>query len=451
MASNVPEGRVFFVQEQLRKISGRRSRMTQPKYNPFRPNSIITPGMFVGRKEEIDSIAQALFQTKHGNPQHFLIEGERGIGKSSLLLLIESFASGNAPIHGFPSANFLVVSQELKTSDTYNEIIKKIGSNLKRAVNERERLKKVAKSAWDFLTGWEILGVKYNKRTLEEAEPYELLNELVEAMEKLIKSSEGELDGILILIDEADKPDETANLGEMLKLLTERLTKRQCDRVVIGLSGLPTLIPRLRASHESSPRVFNTLSLKPLEQGERQLVITSALKEAKEKNGFETRITEDSSRTITQLSEGYPHFIQQFGYYAFEEDTDNEIDQQDVVKGAFKENGALEQLGHKYFNDLYFSQIGSDDYRKVLNAMAEYLDNWVDRDKIKEKLDIKDHTLNNAINALKKKNIIIPNPRQKGEFKLPTRSFAVWIRAYSSLAAKSASASVSKASGGREK
>jgi len=43
------------------------------KFNPFRPNSIASSELFQGRKEEMKLIEQSLFQTKNGNPQHFLI------------------------------------------------------------------------------------------------------------------------------------------------------------------------------------------------------------------------------------------------------------------------------------------------------------------------------------------------------------------------------------------
>lgn len=64
------------------------------KYNPFRPNHPVFPGMFVGRMGEINRISQILFQTKNGNPTNILLIGERGIGKSSLLLHTKSFAIG---------------------------------------------------------------------------------------------------------------------------------------------------------------------------------------------------------------------------------------------------------------------------------------------------------------------------------------------------------------------
>lgn len=82
------------------------------KFNPFRPNSIVAPGMFCGRYQEIRSVEQCLFQTKHGNPQHFLIEGERGIGKSSLMLFAEWMAKGQFQAERANKFHFMVISFE---------------------------------------------------------------------------------------------------------------------------------------------------------------------------------------------------------------------------------------------------------------------------------------------------------------------------------------------------
>ena len=49
------------------------------RYNPFRPNSLVTPGMFTGRLEETKALERMLFHTKNGNPHYFLLHGERGI------------------------------------------------------------------------------------------------------------------------------------------------------------------------------------------------------------------------------------------------------------------------------------------------------------------------------------------------------------------------------------
>ena len=62
------------------------------KFNPFKPNHPIYSGLFAGRYNEIKKIDNALFQTSFDNPTNLLLLGERGIGKTSLLLLSKYFS-----------------------------------------------------------------------------------------------------------------------------------------------------------------------------------------------------------------------------------------------------------------------------------------------------------------------------------------------------------------------
>lgn len=168
-----------------------------------------------------------------------------------------------------------------------------------------------------------------------------------------------------------------------------------------------------------------------------QQPVERGLETARQKNGFETAITDEAMTLLCELSEGYPHFIQQFAYAAFATDTDNHIDVTDVIDGAFKENGAIAQLGQKYFNEMYFGRINSGEYRKVLDAMAKYSDGWVWRQTLVQEAGVKATTLNNALNTLKTKSIIVADDSRQGYYKLPTKSFAAWINAIRSVEAKS--------------
>lgn len=325
--------------------------------------------------------------------------------------------------------NFLTLSLELEPGNTYPDLIGKVGAELGRAVSARQPNAELVKAAWDFLKRWEVMGVKYTE-SQSRSKPNELLDELTYTFERTIKGFGSAIDGILVLIDEADKPP-NANLGEFVKVFTERLTKRGCNNVCLGLAGLSNVMQHLRESHESSLRIFQIFTLEPLLQGERIEVIEKGLVEANKKNDFETRITDDAKEAISELSEGYPHFVQQFAYCAFEEDTDNDIDVKDVQQGALHPSkGAIQQLGLKYFHELYFDQIGSDEYRDVLRAMAENLDSWTSKADLRKKVTIKDSTLNNGISALKRRHIILPMPGKSGVYRLPTKSFAVWIKAF---------------------
>lgn len=398
------------------------------KFNPYRPGSIVTHGMFAGRLDELQTLEKILFQTKHENPQHFLLSGERGIGKSSLLYYLELVASGKITSLDNATFRFLTLSIELEPSDSFASITKKLGKCLRDSVAKRESIKDLAKAGWDFLKRWEILGVKYTSPD-NVAEDHELLETLCISLNQTVEKLADHIDGCLILIDEADKPN-TPSLGSLSKLLTERLTKLGCNRVTLGLAGVTGIVNKLRESHESSPRIFHSMTLGPLSAGDRINVIKKGLAEAEKKNGSKTDIREDALNSISVLSEGFPNFIQQFAFCAFDADTDNVITIEDVTSGANKKDGAFQQLGQKYFTELYFEQIGSDEYRQVLRAMAQHEDDWVTKAQIREAVKMKAGILDNAISALKKRNIITAQLGQQGIYKLPTKSFAVWLRAF---------------------
>jgi len=391
--------------------------------------------MFVGREDEITTIERCLFQSRHGNPQHFLVQGERGIGKSSLLLYVEALANG-ADVGPF-KLNFLTVPIDIGGCSTQLDIVRKMGRGLKQAIADRHGLAENAKTFWDWLTNWEVLGVRYNKATNQDLlDPEEIAEDLVTALSKFCLQIGDSLDGVLFLIDEADRPGADAGLGALLKFLTERLTRRDCNRVAFGLAGLPTVMSRLRESHDSSPRLFHTLLLEPLEMEERKEVVRIGLNEANNRNATTTSITPDALIFLAELSEGYPNFVQQFAYCAFDHDKDNEIDEADVDEGAFEAGGAIAQLGDKYFNEMYHARISSEDYRRVLDAMADYGDGWVGRKQIIAESGVSESSVTNALQTLKGKNIILSDESRRGFYRLPTNSFAAWINAIRSARAK---------------
>ena len=398
------------------------------KFNPFQPNKMISPGMFTGRSEEIDAIIRSLYQTKFGNPQHFLIEGERGIGKSSLLFLISNIAAGQIHYATDQMMNFLVLQVDLGGVATQHDIVRAIARQLKSEVSRLKDIEERAKAFWSFIQRWEVLGVKFRADATSSVIE-DVRDDLVSTVVRTMSDIGDFVDGILIVIDEADAPSEDAGLGEFVKLFTERLTRYGCDRVLLGLSGLPSTISKMRASHESSPRVVEVLRLDPLEPDERRLVVSRGLDQAAKVNSKPTSISDAAMDFLCELSEGYPHFVQQFAYSAFAEDTDDEISLDDVVQGAYRENGAIAQLGSKYFNEMYFGRVSSPEYRKVLDAMARHEDAWVARRILVKDSGVKETTLNNALNALKGKNVILADDSRQGFYRLPTRSFAAWISA----------------------
>ena len=394
------------------------------KYNPFKPGSVVHSRLFVGRESEQKLIQRCLLQTRNGNPQNFLIQGERGIGKSSLVFHARHLGQQ-------PDVNFAVLHVDLNPSYSFIDIMERLISEAQMALEQLDPVEEV-KKVLEFLSGFKSKLLSYEPKT-KVMSPALIINQLAELLQRV-----GRLNiiaGILILVDEADKPDSQAHLGTLFKLLTERLVFMNCNNVCLGLAGLPETIDKLRDSHESSLRIFHILKLSTLSSNDCYAAIDLGLDEANQKNKFNTTISKEAKKQIVQQSEGYPYFLQQFAYNAFEVDTDRHIDVQDVEKGLFDpQGGALQQLGEKLFNNLFYNQIQSEDYRRVLQYMAKNSQlEWVSRsnllDDLKQK-GVKETTINNALKALRERKIICSDSSQKGHYKMPSKSFAIWINAF---------------------
>jgi len=216
--------------------------------------------------------------------------------------------------------------------------------------------------------------------------------------------------------------------SKFFKAVTELLQQNGCENIMFIVAGLPEVVEKLTTSHESSIRVFSQLIIKELNSEDRRYVVNKDLEVGNEKNTEQTTITEDACNMISTYSEGYPHFIQQFSYSAFEANTDGEISEEDVVEGGFGKGGALYAIGARYYQSLYNEQIKVDEYREVLRIMAERMNSWIKKSEIREKFSGSDHIVGHALKTLTARNIILKNPSKRGEYRLQSKGFALWIK-----------------------
>lgn len=403
------------------------------KINPFRPNSPTQPGMFVGRFEEILRIESALIQTQANKSHSFLLLGERGIGKTSLFNLVKFFSEGKIEVRN-QNLNFLIAEVDISKETTMLTLIKKIQIALERKLAQTERTKKTFSEIWSFVKTIEAAGIKVNDKNgmddemLFEQFTYSIadtLNRITKANDRI--SFDASYDGIVILIDEADNASPELNLGSFIKLLLERLQKEGSEKLAFGIAGLPKTKDILKKSHPSSLRIFEELNLGRLSHTEIKEVIQKTLNETITLNNIRTGITDEAERALIDFSEGFPHFIHQYGFCAFELSDGKMITEDNVMKGAFGPNGAVEAIGNRYYKDDYYNKIKEEKYRQVLNIMAESLDSWVTKQQIKAKYKGTDATLKNAIAALIKRNIIICKEGTRGTYRLLDKGFGWWI------------------------
>ena len=406
------------------------------KFNPFRPNNPVFTGMFAGRINEIERLDTLLFQTKESNPSHILIQGERGIGKTSLLIFAKYFAKGTLTWEE-DKYNFLPIQIGLRPNTTLIDLAKKINTQIERVLSKSEKGLTFLKNSWDFLTRIQSSVVSLGSKQQSPLSQEELIDKTIYSVVDTVKAitedtTASELgfrekkDGIVILIDEADQASKSLEIGVFLKNLTEVLVQEDVNKVLLILAGLPKARDILRESHPSSLRLFEEFKLTTLSRDEVANVIMGGLNEVKE-HRIIVSISEGAIDTIHAYSEGYPHFVQQIAYSAYALDSDNNIDVADVERAMFQENGALDLIGDRYYKDLYYGKIKQDSYRQILNIMAQEFNDWVSLKEIKEQFHGKKTTLTNGIKALRDRSIILSKPGRRGLYRLQWIGFAIWI------------------------
>lgn len=402
--------------------------------NPFKPNSPSRPGMFVGRIAEIERIETALIQTRANQNVNFLLRGERGIGKTSLLNLVKYLAEGDIEIRG-QKMNFLVIETDVSKDTNQFGLIRKIELALRRKLEQTEPARKFFTDIWGFIKKIEGAGFKINENRQEDAELIfeEFTYSLADTLNRITSLTDSNIfncryDGILIMIDESDNASKELELGTFLKLLLERLQKEGTEKLMFGLAGLPKIKDVLMASHPSSLRLFDDIEMDRLSMNEIGTVIEKVQESSIELNGYKLEVTDEAKTGLIYFSEGFPHFIHQYGYSAFELSDGKVITDSNVLDGAIGKNGALEKIGNKYYRDDYYKKIQGDEYRQVLNIMANSLDNWVSKKHIRENFKGTDNKLNNAIQALLTRGIILPKEGTRGIYRLLDKGFAWWIR-----------------------
>jgi hypothetical protein len=408
------------------------------RYNPFQPNSPVASGMFVGRGRELLALEQALVQTRACQPKHFILTGERGIGKTSLLDYIRDVAKGDFTPDD-EKFKFLVIDVVIEKTTSRASLARKIQRCLDKELGRTERARGFLKKVWNFATRVEIASTSIGD-SAPPATDEDLLDEFAYSLaETAIRIGNDRVepglfdvqyDGVLVCMDEVDRAPVSLDLGALLKTLLERLQRRGCGNVMFGLAGLSEAREVLRESHPSVLRIFDDLPLDRLDPSEVTQVVDRCIARANEKNPIKTSIDEAGKNAIANLSEGYPHFIQQYGYSAFAHDTDGVITVDDVFFGAFGPGGALKAIGERYYRDDFYNRIQKDSYRQVLRIMADKLDGWVTKEEIRRGFTGNAKTLDNALQALRDRSIILSKEGDRGIYRLQQKGFALWIKTF---------------------
>mgnify|MGYP000020557354 CR=1 FL=1 len=395
--------------------------MVEKGRSPFYPGQPVPQDLFVGRSEEIRSIIEReVTQVSHGRVASVYIQGEYGIGKSSVAQYIKAIAERDYGLHGI----YVTLGGAKTLEDIAMAVLQAVV--LSGAWNPKHE-EKIRNWLSKYISKAKLWGVTVNTAALKEDAPdlaniYGMLNLLKETKARL--ESEG-VKGIALIFDEINGISGNPDFAHFLKgLMDQSAAMNNPVPFLLLLCSTPERRKQLIECHEPVGRIFRVVDIKLLSDYEMEQFFTKAFISAN------MIIHKEEASAASFLSAGFPKLMHLLGdaiYWLVSES--GVVANSDVFRGAIN---AAEDLGKKFIDAQVYQALRSEDYRSMLSKVA-HLSNIDTAFTRKEVLSVataqEKPKVDRFIKRMKELQVIKPGKRPgEYEFIMRMTRLYLWLR-----------------------
>ena len=325
--------------------------------NPFSPGAGSPPPELVGREGILEQARVLLGRVKEKRSEKsILLTGLRGVGKTVLLNEIERLAAKT----GYHTMS-LEAHEDKSLAAMLVPPLRKLLFELDRVAGVGDK----AKRGLAVLKGF-MNGVKFKVGEIEvgleidaekgAADSGDLESDLPNLFMAVAEAAEERKIPVALLIDELQYF--TAQELSALIMAMHKMQQRQLPMVLLG-AGLP-ILPRLAGESKSyAERLFNFPDIGALTEPD----AIKALQDPVRDVGVE--FEGDALMEIFRLTQGYPYFIQEWGYVSWNRAVASPITLQVVKEATAK---AIERLDASFFR-VRFDRLTPGE-KRFMRAMA---------------------------------------------------------------------------------
>jgi len=377
-----------------------------PIKNPFSPGAGTPPPELAGRQFILDK-AHILFERiKIGRSEKsFLLVGLRGVGKTVLLNEIHLLAEQD----GYKSI-FIEAHEKKSLPALLLPSLRQLLFQLDRMENISRKVKRGFRVLKSFLNA---LSLKVHDIEISldidpeigTADSGDLESDLPALLESIAEAAHDRKTAVAIIIDELQYLSE----HEMSALIMaiHRIAQKKLPLALIG-AGLPQLVGLTGRSKSYAERLFDFPKIGPLTESD----AIAALK--RPANEQDVDITDDALAEIMRQTKGYPYFLQEWGYQAWNLAKQSPIDLSTITLAT---NASIQRLDESFFR-VRFDRLTPRE-KEYLHALA-ILGNGTQRSgDIAEKLNASLQSVAPIRNSLIKKGMIYSPAYGDTDFTVP--------------------------------
>jgi hypothetical protein len=329
-----------------------------PVKNPFSPGAGAPPPELVGRDDVLEQSRTLFARVIAGRSEKSIIlTGLRGVGKTVLLNEMKAKAE---------EAGFRVIlieaPEEKSLPDMLAPSLKSLLFGLDRMQGVSEKVKRSLRvlRAWVGTPQVTIHDITYGLAYDPEhgvADSGNLETDLGALFEAVAEAAQDRKVGVALLIDEVQYLS-TEELSAIIVAM-HRMQQRQLPLVFIG-AGLPTIPGLAGAAKSYSERLFSYPTIGALTQAESSEALADPV------IPLNVAFTSLALKEIFRQTQGYPYFIQEWGYQCWNVAKESPIDDADVEAAT---TTVLPRLDESFFR-VRFDRLNPSQ-RRYLRAMAE--------------------------------------------------------------------------------
>lgn len=323
--------------------------------NPFTPMTGVEPTVFGGRTKELEFFEQRLNRALHSRfCEHFLILGNWGIGKSTLIKEFKKLSQSRGHLAS------IVLLEPLQTGTSLFEAARSVVEGILRGLPYPVgRFKKVA-NFFDSL-GLTILGTGF--QFTRDTSKKELSSQafLHDTLLSLWQDIEDKTGALVILLDDIDN---FMAVSEFIMALKQTLSMDSLikTKILVGIASTPKSWIELTSTNKHHPlsRYFmSRVELAPLSESELQETILKSMA------GTGVSFSMEVINRVFEYTKGHPLEMQILCYHLFSNQLSRRVEV-DVWDKALQ--ATINDMGIALFNR-WFSQASGEE-AKVLRAVA---------------------------------------------------------------------------------
>ncbi len=386
--------------------------------SPFFPDQPVPVELFIGRAEQLRHLmTRAVGQVAEGKPVSVFLEGEYGIGKTSVARFAQWLAERNYGLLGI----YATLERAESMDDVGAAVLE---ATLRSGAYNPKLGEKIREGFAKFVGEQSLFGVTIHAEALRKEAPNitrGLLPFLTQTLERV--RADGAR-GIFLVLDEINGIVGNPKFAPFLKGIVDSNAAISLERptlpLLLMLCGVTERRRQLIAQHEPVGRIFDVVSIEQMAEEEMTGFFRKAFDSA------HIVVEPGAMDIMTHYAAGFPKVMHLIGNAAYWLDRDGRIDKDDAMNAVVL---AAEEVGKRYVDQQVYAALRSADYRSILAKIARMgpdAMNFTKGDVVKGLTEKEKGKFNNFLQKMKRLGVLRSGEVQ-GEYVFNVRMVRLYI------------------------